>query len=42
MKRDARDTPKSVTLGFEDDCVTLPLRRDPAAPRPRQVREIEP
>lgn len=25
MKRDARDTPKSVTLGFEDDCVTLPI-----------------
>ena len=25
MKREARDTPKSVTLGFEDDCVTLPI-----------------
>lgn len=25
MKREARETPKSVTLGFEDDCVTLPI-----------------
>lgn len=22
MKRDARDAPKSITLGFEADCVT--------------------
>ncbi len=25
MKRDARDAPKSITLGFEADCVTLPI-----------------
>ena len=25
MKRDARNAPKSVTLGFEDDCITLPI-----------------
>ena len=25
MKRDARDAPKNVTLGFEDDRVTLPI-----------------
>lgn len=25
MKRDASETPRRVSLGFEDDCVTLPI-----------------
>jgi hypothetical protein len=27
MKRDARNARKSVTLGFEDDCITLAARQ---------------